>query len=72
MSLEIKTASKKAIQKTVKTTGDLIGNKITDKIAKKSLKKLHSQNNLEETKNEIERYIFPKKRHQITKKLTLV
>ena len=72
----IKIVSKRAIQKTAKTPGDLIGNKIADKITRKSLKELHSKNNLEEAKNEIEirkeRYISPEKRQQIIDELRLV
>ena len=52
----MKTGSKRAIQKTTGATGDLISNKIADKITGvlKSSKELHSKNDLEEAKNEIE------------------
>ena len=58
----IKTASKTAIQKTAEATCSLIGNKIHDKITKKSSNELHSQRNLEETRNEIEIYISLQKK----------
>ena len=76
----INTTSKRAIQKTAEANGDLISNKIAEKLTKvskelhlkKSSKELHSQNNLQKTKNKIERYISAEKSRQIIDEFRLV
>ena len=83
----IKNASKRAVQNAAEATGDLIGNKIADKItcfklsvsnksSQNASKELHSQNNLEETKIEIEilkkRYIYPEKWQYVIDELWLI
>ena len=76
----INTTSKRAIQKTAEANGDLISNKIAEKLTKvskelhlkKSSKELHSQNNLQKTKNKIERCISAEKSRQIIDEFRLV
>ena len=62
-TVEIKTASKRAIQKPPEATVDLIGSKIADKITNVSKKSL--QNALDTDENEIEiskKYIYLQKK----------
>ena len=83
----IKNASNRAVQNAAEGTGDLIGNKIADKItcfklsvsnksSQNTSKELHSQNNLEEAKIEIEilkeRYIYSEKWQHIIDELWLI